>query len=92
MARRIFTGVHVACNFIGYTLFGSLLSPILRADDMCFVAMVVLCAIPVFGAVAFVTGIAAMAMRSGKDESLLLAFSTIAAFVLMILGSPATMA
>jgi hypothetical protein len=68
---------------LAYLLYGLLwLSPQIELDA----AFSFIPAIGAFGLIGFVTGLASVAMRKLESESLVLAASTVAAFVAMMFG------
>jgi hypothetical protein len=74
--------LHVASVFLACTLYGCLyLCPHIGVS-----VLFVVNAIGASGAIGFATGLAMMAKRKGESESILLAISTIAAFMIMMMG------
>jgi hypothetical protein len=81
MAERVFLWLHVALLVLGYCLLG-----IGRFAPLSFaVAILLVWVIRVIAGFGLVTGLALMALRRGKSESITLAVSTVAAFVLLVL-------
>jgi hypothetical protein len=88
--KKIMLWVHLASMVVtcsGYGLARLLLPGRVHPDaTQAAVEMTLGWTLPVLAAVALVSGFGSMAVRSGKSESVLLAISTIAAFVLFFLS------
>jgi hypothetical protein len=84
--QRVALGLHVACVLLAYSLVGLayLFPQRTTAPNPLHYGAVL--AMGVFAAVGFMAGLAVMASRSGNSERLVLAFSTIAAFLLALLA------
>jgi len=81
LGRRLLLLVHFGLLVLGYGLLGFGYFYPLRFS----VVVLAVWAIRVVAALAFVTGLALMAMREGKSESIILAVCTVAAFGLLVL-------
>jgi hypothetical protein len=83
--QRAVLGLHVACVLLAYTLGGWAYLSLPRITEPAPVQYAAVLEVCLFAASASLTGLILMAGRSGKSERLALAFSTVAAFLLLVL-------
>jgi len=77
--------LHISSVLVAYSVFGvsHLLLP--RTASISDQGIVVASAIAVFAGMGFVTGLLLMFRKRGRTENIILAISTIAAFLLLVL-------
>jgi hypothetical protein len=90
LGPRLLLWLHFALLVLGYGLLGFgrfyLGQMPLSLGTLLLLARLVVWTLRVVAALAFVTGLALMALRRGQSESITLAVSTVAAFLLLVLA------
>lgn len=79
-------GLHVASVLMSYFVLGLSYAMLPRTTNISSLAVAMMSAIVIMVATVFMTGILLMIRRSGKSESIALAVSTVAAFLLLVLA------
>ncbi len=82
---RIVIGLHTVSVLIAYGVLGLLWLFPQRTSHTGTLSVVARWIVVTFAASGFITGLALMAKRSGRSESIILAISTVAAFLLLFL-------
>jgi hypothetical protein len=84
--QRAVLGLHVACVLLAYALGGWAYLSLPRITVPAPVQYAAVLAVCLFAATGFLAGLVLMAGRSGKSERVALAFSTVAAFLLLVIA------
>jgi hypothetical protein len=84
--KRIVLGLHTASTLLAYCLIGLGYLFRQRTSQEETITVVLRWNVVMFAAVGSIAGLALMVKRDGRRESILLAVSTVAAFLLLILS------
>lgn len=83
--NQITIGLHIAGVLTSYFVLGLSYVVLPRTTNMNSLGVALMAVVVIMAATGFLTGLLMMIRRSGQSESLALAISTVAAFILLVL-------